>query len=300
MSRRALVLFGAMCVVWGIPYLLIKIAVAQVSVPVLVFARCTVGALVLLPLAIRPGATALLRAHWRPLLVFAVIEIIGPWALLSDAEQHLDSSLTGLLVAAVPIVAVVAGRIVGDRERLGPSRWAGLVLGLAGVGVLAAPHLGGGSGWAVAEVLLVAVGYASGPVLAAHRLAAVPGLLMTATCLTVAAVVYLVPALLTWPATLPDPAALASLGALGLLCTALAFLGFFALIREIGPARAVVITYVNPAVAVAAGVALLGEPLTPVMLVAFAAILAGSLLATRRPRQEAQRLPSGARSASTR
>ena len=116
MSRRGWVLFAAMCVLWGIPYLLIKVAVAEVSVAVLVFARTALGALVLLPLAARPGAVTVVRAHWRALLVFALVEIIGPWALLSDAERVLDSSLTGLLVAAVPIIAVLAGR-AGGRHR---------------------------------------------------------------------------------------------------------------------------------------------------------------------------------------
>jgi drug/metabolite transporter (DMT)-like permease len=284
MLGRGGVLFGAMCVLWGIPYLLIKVAVAEVAVPVLVLARCAVGAAVLLPLALRPGAAGLLRAHWRPLLLFAAVEIIGPWALLSDAERRLDSSLTGLLVAAVPIVAVLAERASGGGERLGPLRVAGLALGLGGVALLAAPHLGGGTALAVGEVLLVAVGYATGPVIAARRLTAVPGLLTTAACLTLASLVYLPFALLTWPRRLPGPDVLAALGALGLLCTATAFVLFFALIREIGPARAVVITYVNPAVAVAAGVLVLREPLTALTAVAFVLVLGGSLLATTRRR----------------
>jgi drug/metabolite transporter (DMT)-like permease len=277
-------LFAAMCVLWGIPYLLIKVAVAEVSVSVLVFARTALGALVLLPLAARSGAVAVVRAHWRWLLVFAVVEIIGPWALLSDAERLLDSSLTGLLVAAVPIIAVVAGRLAGDRERLGPLRWVGLALGLAGVAVLAAPHLDRGSGLAIGEVMLVAVGYAVGPIIAARRLGEVPNLLMTATCLGFAALVYLVPAALTRPVALPAPEVLFALGGLGLLCTAAAFVLFFELIGEVGPTRAVVFTYVNPAVAVAAGVLLLGEPLTVTVVAAFALILLGSVLATRRRR----------------
>jgi drug/metabolite transporter (DMT)-like permease len=284
MSRRGWLLFAAMCVLWGIPYLLIKVAVAEVSVSVLVFARTALGALVLLPLAARSGAVAVVRAHWRWLLVFAVVEIIGPWALLSDAERLLDSSLTGLLVAAVPIIAVVAGRLAGDRERLGPLRWVGLALGLAGVAVLAAPHLDRGSGLAIGEVMLVAVGYAVGPIIAARRLGEVPNLLMTATCLGFAALVYLVPAALTRPVALPAPEVLFALGGLGLLCTAAAFVLFFELIGEVGPTRAVVFTYVNPAVAVAAGVLLLGEPLTVTVVAAFALILLGSVLATRRRR----------------
>jgi drug/metabolite transporter (DMT)-like permease len=273
-----------MCVLWGIPYLLIKVAVAEVSVAVLVFARTALGALVLLPLAVRPGAVTVVRAHWRALLVFALVEIIGPWALLSDAERVLDSSLTGLLVAAVPIIAVLAGRLAGDTERLGPLRWAGLGLGLAGVALLAAPHVNAGSGLAVGEVLLVAVGYAVGPIIAARKLGEVPNMLVTASCLGFAALVYLPPALLTMPAALPAPEVLLALAGLGLLCTAAAFVLFFELIGEVGPTRAVVFTYVNPAVAVAAGVLLLGEPLTATVLAAFVLILLGSVLATRQRR----------------
>jgi drug/metabolite transporter (DMT)-like permease len=283
-SRRGWVLFAAMCVLWGIPYLLIKVAVAEVSVAVLVFARTALGALVLLPLAARPGAVTVVRAHWRALLVFALVEIIGPWALLSDAERVLDSSLTGLLVAAVPIIAVLAGRVAGDTERLGPLRWAGLGLGLAGVALLAAPHVNAGSGFAIGEVLLVAVGYAVGPIIAARKLGEVPNMLVTASCLGFAALVYLPPALLTMPAALPAPEVLLALAGLGLLCTAAAFVLFFELIGEVGPTRAVVFTYVNPAVAVAAGVLLLGEPLTATVLAAFVLILLGSVLATRQRR----------------
>jgi len=273
-----------MCVLWGIPYLLIKVAVAEVSVAVLVFARTALGALVLLPLAVRPGAVTVVRAHWRALLVFALVEIIGPWALLSDAERVLDSSLTGLLVAAVPIIAVLAGRLAGDTERLGPLRWTGLGLGLAGVALLAAPHVNAGSGFAIGEVLLVAVGYAVGPIIAARKLGEVPNLLVTASCLGFAALVYLPPALLTMPAALPAPEVLLALAGLGLLCTAAAFVLFFELIGEVGPTRAVVFTYVNPAVAVVAGVLLLGEPLTATVLAAFVLILLGSVLATRQRR----------------
>jgi len=284
MTRRGWVLFAAMCVLWGIPYLLIKVAVAEVSVAVLVFARTALGALVLLPLAVRPGAVTVVRAHWRALLVFALVEIIGPWALLSDAERVLDSSLTGLLVAAVPIIAVLAGRLAGDTERLGPLRWAGLGLGLAGVALLAAPHVNAGSGFAIGEVLLVAVGYAVGPIIAARKLGEVPNMLVTASCLGFAALVYLPPALLTMPAALPAPEVLLALAGLGLLCTAAAFVLFFELIGEVGPTRAVVFTYVNPAVAVVAGVLLLGEPLTATVLAAFVLILLGSVLATRQRR----------------
>jgi drug/metabolite transporter (DMT)-like permease len=280
LSGRGWVLFALMGVLWGIPYLMIKVAVEGVSVPMVVFARTAVGAAILLPLALRAGRPTWLRERWRPLLAFAVIEIMIPWGLLSEAERHITSSMTGLLIAATPIVAVLVGRLTGDAERLGPARWAGLVIGLAGVAVLAGPAMGDGSPWAIVEVLLVAVCYATAPIIAARRLSDVPALPMTAVCLGGAALVYAPPAILTWPQTLPDGRVLAALAGLAVLCTALAFLVFFALIREVGPSRALVFTYVNPAVAVTAGVLVLGEPLTATILVSFVLILAGSVLAT--------------------
>lgn len=284
MSRRGWVLFALMSVLWGVPYLLIKVAVEDVSVPVVVFARTALGALVLLPAAIRVGGFDQVRRHWRPLLAFAAVEIIGPWALLSDAERRLSSSMTGLLIAAVPIVSAVLARATGVSERLGPLRWSGLLLGLAGVAVLAAPHLGGADAapWPVAEVLLVVLGYATAPMIMARRLRDVPSLPLTASCLALAALIYAPPAIATWPAEPPAGRVLAALGGLGLVCTAAAFLVFFELIREVGPARAMVFTYVNPAVAVAAGVLVLGEPLSVTIAAAFALILCGSAMATAR------------------
>jgi drug/metabolite transporter (DMT)-like permease len=285
MSRKGWALFAVMCVVWGIPYLFIKIAVGEVSVPVVVFARTAMGAVLLLPLALRAagrggGQLRVLRAHWRPLVAFAALEMIVPWGLLSSAERRLPSSLAGLLIAAVPIISVVAARLTGGTERLSLRRWAGLVVGLAGVAVLAAPDLTGGNGWAVTEVLLVALGYATAPLIAARKLADVPALPMTTACLTLAALAWLPPAILTWPHQVPSGKALAALAALGAVCTAFAFIVFLGLIREVGTSRAMVFTYVNPAVAVAAGVAFLAEPFTVTMAVAFALILAGCLLAT--------------------
>jgi len=284
-SRKGWVLFAVMCLVWGIPYLFIKIAVGEVSVPVVVFARTALGALVLLPLALHSarkggGQLGTLRRHWRPLVAFAVLEMIVPWGLLSAAERKLPSSLAGLLIAAVPIISVVAARLTGGTERLSPRRWAGLVIGLAGVVLLAAPDLGGGSGLAVAEVLLVALGYATAPLIAARKLADVPALPMTAACLSLGALVWLPAAVLTWPHQVPSGRVLGALAALGVICTACAFLVFLALIREAGTSRAMVFTYVNPAVAVAAGVAFLSEPFTATIAASFALILAGSLLAT--------------------
>ena len=209
-----------MCVVWGIPYLFIKVAVRDVSVPMVVFTRSALGALLLLPLALRSGQLGGLRRYWRPLLAFATLEIIVPWGLLSAAEQRLPSSLAGLLIAAVPIIGVVVARLTGGTERLSPRRWTGLIIGLAGVAVLAAPDLGSGNGWAIGEVLLVAVCYASAPLIATRKLADVPALPMTAACLTLAALVYTPAAAVTWPRQLPSAQVLAALAGLGVICTA--------------------------------------------------------------------------------
>jgi drug/metabolite transporter (DMT)-like permease len=298
-SRRGWVLFAIMCVVWGIPYLLIKVAVGGVSVPMVVFSRTALGALILLPLALRSGQFGALRPVWRWVVAFAALEMIVPWGLLSNAEQHLPSSLAGLLIAAVPIIGVVIARLTGgtvsantvsaSTERLSPRRWAGLLVGLAGVAVLAAPHLAGGHAWPIAEVLLVAVGYATAPLIAARKLADVPALPMTTVCLILAALIYTPAAVVTWPRHLPSGQVLASLAALGVICTAAAFLVFLRLIREVGPTRAMVFTYVNPAVAVAGGVLVLGEPFTVTIAAAFVLILAGCVLATASRRGQSDR-----------
>jgi drug/metabolite transporter (DMT)-like permease len=271
-----------MCVIWGIPYLLIKVAVEGVSVPVLVFVRTAVGAAVLLPLALRGGQLAGLVRHWRPLLIFAAIEIIFPWWLLTDAERRITSSTAGLIIAAAPILAVVMARAIGDSERLNRRGWFGLALGFTGVAVLVGPDLGGSDPWSIIEVLLAACGYAAAPLLAAHRLKDVPTLPTVAACLTFSALVYSPAAVVTWPSAMPAGRVLAALVGLAVICTALAFLTFFALIREVGPSRAMVFTYVNPAVAVVAGVLILSEPLHGTMIAAFTLILLGSVLATQR------------------
>jgi drug/metabolite transporter (DMT)-like permease len=291
-SLRGWVLFAAMSIIWGIPYLLIKVAVEGVSVPVLVLARTAIGAAVLLPIMLyRREWTEVLR-HWKPVLGFAFFEMIAAWLLLSDAERHLTSSLTGLLIAATPIVVAVLDRFTGGERRMGVKRMVGLGIGFAGVAVLAGPELTGGSAWSVAEVLLVSTCYAIAPLIAARYLSDVPALPLTAACLGVAAVVYALPAAATWPTEMPSTHVLLAIGALALICTALAFLVFFALIREVGPARALVFTYVNPAVALAAGVLILNEPVTAWNLGGLALILTGSVLATRRPDAEATNIPT--------
>jgi drug/metabolite transporter (DMT)-like permease len=201
---------------------------------------------------------------------------------LSEAETRLSSSLSGLLIASVPILVAVFSLLTGGQERLNAVRWAGLLVGLGGVTLLVAGGETHGDAGSIVEVLLVAVGYATGPLIIARKLSALPSLGMTAVCLAFAAIIYAPVAAMSWPAAVPSANVLAALASLGVLCTAVAFLAFFALIAEAGPARAAVITYVNPAVAVSLGIGVLGERLTISMAVAFVLILGGSVLATRR------------------
>jgi drug/metabolite transporter (DMT)-like permease len=224
-----------------------------------------------------------LRQHWRALLVFTVLEMTMPWLLLSWAEQDLSSSLTGLLVAGVPFVAALTARLAGDEDRLSPVRVAGMVVGVVGIALLLGLDVGGAQLTAIAAVALVVVGYATAPMVISRKLPDVPGVTASAFALVVTAVVYApfaVPQLGT-AADAPADAWL-SVAALGVVCTAVALALFFALIREVGPQRALVITFVNPAVAVLLGVLLLDEPFTLGLAVGLPLVLVGCALATRR------------------
>ena len=281
MTGRGWVLFASMCVLWGIPYLLIKVAVEDVSPAMLVLARTGIASLLLLPIAAARNELRQLLPHWRPLLAFAGIEIALPWVLLGSAETRISSSLTALLIAAVPLVGTGIALVTVPRERLTLDRGAGLVLGMAGVASIVGLGIEGASPVAIVQVLLVAVCYAVGPAILQRWLAELPPLGVIAASLGVSALVYLPITALAGPGSAPSFDALASIVVLAVLCTAIAFLVFFALITEIGPVRATVITYVNPAVAAVLGVVVLDEAFTVGMMVGFVLVLAGSILATR-------------------
>jgi len=281
MTRRGLLLFAAMCVIWGIPYLLIRVSVKEISPATLVLARTVVAAALLLPIAAYRRELRPLLPHWRPLLAFAAIEIALPWILLGAAEQHVSSSLTGLLIAAVPLVGAVIARTTGTRERFGLQSGSGLLLGLAGVAAIVGVNVRGTTLGPLVEIGLVAVCYAVGPAILQRWLSDLPALGVIAGALGVTALAYVPIAAFSLPTEAPSAKVVGSVLTLAVVCTAVAFLLFFALIAEIGAVRATVITYVNPAVAAALGVGLLGERFTAGMGVGFALVLAGSALATR-------------------
>jgi drug/metabolite transporter (DMT)-like permease len=281
MTPRGWLLFASMCVIWGIPYLLIKVAVEDVSPAMLVLARTGIAALLLLPIAAARAELRPILAHWRAVLAFAAIEIAIPWVLLGAAETELSSSLTGLLIAAVPLIGTLIALRTGTRERLSVGRAAGLLLGLAGVASIVGLSIEGASLVPLAEIALVAVCYAVGPLILQRWLSNLPALGVVAIALALTAVAYVPITALSGAGETPSPTAAGAIGALAVVCTALAFLLFFALIAEIGPVRATVITYVNPAVAAVLGVAILSEDFTAGMGIGFALVLVGSVLATR-------------------
>ncbi len=287
MSRRGWLLFIAMGVIWGIPYLLIKVAVSDLHPAMLVLLRTSIGALLLVPWAASRGALRPLLPHWRAILIYTAVEVAMPWLLLSDAERRLSSSLTGLLVAAVPSVGALLLWLTRSGDRVDFRRIAGLAIGFFGVATLVGLDVSFRDFGAVGEVMLVAVGYATGPMIISRKLNDLPSVGVVAASLALTGLVYLPFGLLNLPAAMPPIPVLLSVTILGVVCTALAFLLFFALIAEVGPARATVITYVNPAVALLLGVLILGEPFTFGAGAGFLLIVLGSYLATRRTRQAA-------------
>lgn len=282
MSRRGILLFAAMCVIWGIPYLMIRVAVRELAPVTLVFLRTGIAALLLLPFALWRGELRPLFAHWRALLVYTGIEVALPWFLLAKAETKLSSSLTGLLIAAVPLVGAVVAALTGERERQGTRRWLGLLVGVIGVAAIVGLDVGQVHVVPLLQIAAVTVCYAVGPIIFARYLGAAPALGVVVASLVLTAVVYAPLAGFRWPDSMPSAHVVESVLGLAIVCTALAFIIFFALIREVGPVRATVITYVNPAVAAVVGVLLLDETITVGMIVGFVLVLAGTVIATGR------------------
>ena len=270
-----------MCVIWGIPYFLIRVSVSELSPATLVFVRTGAAAAVLLPIVFARGGLKTIGGKWPALAAFAAVEIAIPWFFLASAEQHITSALAGLLIAAVPLVGVVVVTALGNREHLAPASLSGLLLGMAGVALIVGFDLRASNGLALVEMVIVVIGYALGPVILSRYLTGVPSVTVIGVSLALCCLAYAPAGLLQWPRTVPTPQVIGAVAALAIVCTAIAFLIFFALIAEIGPVRSTVITYVNPAVAAAVGVSVLRETFTLAMGLGFVLVLAGSVLATR-------------------
>lgn len=283
MTRKGWLLFCAMSVIWGIPYLFIRIAVRELDPSVVVFARVGIAALVLLPIAVQRKVLGKLRGHWLRVAGLAIVQIAAPFLLISFGEQHIASSLTSLLIAADPLLVVLFALRFDAGERAGGLRLVGLLIGMIGVIALLGLDVGGDSQKLLGAglILLAAAGYAAGALLIKRpSIAALPSLgVVTVECITSTLVISPL-ALNRLPGHLPSVEVMVSLLVLGLICTALAYLLFFALVTEVGASRGTVITYVNPAISVLLGITLLGEPLNAALLIGFLLIIVGSWLST--------------------
>ena len=285
--RKALLLFLSVGTIWGTPYFFIAIAIEHFQTPSIVFLRVFLGALILMPIAISRGMIIPALRVWPAVLAFAVLEMVGPWFLITEAERSISSSLAGLLITTVPFIAAFLVGLLGDKAAWHPLTILGLVLGFAGVVSLVGIDVFSGDLvlTPVLMMLAAAVGYAVAPIIANRMPSDVPTLGVIALSLTMVSVIYLPVAAVTLPqdiAASPTLEAWGSVVFLGAVCSALAFVIFFAVIREIGPARASLITYVNLAVAVVLGVVFLGEELTTGVFVGLPLVVAGSYLASRR------------------
>ena len=284
MSRRALWLFLAVGVIWGIPYLFIKIALVELAPHEIVFIRTALGALLLLPLAIQRGALGPALQRWRMVLLLAMIEMFFPWIFLNMAEQRVSSGFAGLYMAMVPLLGAVALALLGERHAIAGKRLAGIATGMLGVLALVGLDTLGGHVDLVGVGLLTltVLGYTAAPILIARRLSDIPAIGVITLALGMAAVSSAPWALMTLPdQQITRPMTWISVVVLGAVCSAVAFVLFFALIAEIGAARATIITFINPAVAIVAGWMFLREPITLGTMLGFPLVLLGSWLATR-------------------
>lgn len=283
MSTRAWILFAAVSLIWGVPYLLIKIAIEGGLSPLAIAGlRVALGALVLAVLARRAGSLGGLRGRWRWLAVFAMVEIAIPFPLIAAGETKIESSTTAIVIATAPLVAALLALRLEPEERLTGVRLAGLLVGLAGVAALVGVHLetGGGELLGIAMVLVAACAYAFGAMIIKHRLGDLDPVASMGASLAIATVVLAPPGAVGLVGTSPSAGALVAVVVLGLLCTAAALVLMAMLVEEAGPSRALVVTYVNPVIAVALGVVFLGEDPGPVAFLGLLAILAGSWLST--------------------
>ena len=276
--------FALLGFLWGTPYLFLKVAVEEIPTAAIVFFRVLVGAIVLIPIALRGKNLAIARKYWSFVFLYAITELIGPWYLITHAEQKLTSGLTGLLVATVPIWSAVLASVFGDHTVWHKSRLFGLVVGFIGVvAVVGIESLSGRQDIvSILMVLLAAIGYAYAINMINRRIPEVPGIAINTWAMIITMIVYLPFVFLNMPTEVPSIEAIGSVLALGVFCTAIAFIIFFKLVAEVGPPRASFITYLNTAVAVLLGVVILGEPITLGIALGLPLVLIGSYFASRK------------------
>jgi len=284
MSRRNWVLFFLVGLLWGIPYLLMKVAVRELSPALIVFDRVFIGSLVLIPIAIRRKTLAPAFAHMKYIAIYAVGEMVLPWILITSAEKKVSSGLAGLLVSTVPIWSTIMASFNGDKSVWHHKRLFGLILGFVGLVLVVGieSFSGNQSLLAIGMILLASLGYSASTIMVNAKIPHVDGIAINGIAMVITAVVYLPFAVINWPSHVPSGEATLSLIALGLFPTAMAFIYFFQLMKSIGPTRSSLVTYLNTAFAVLLGVILLHEPLTVGIMVGLPLVLVGSYFASRK------------------
>ena len=284
MSRRNWFLFFFVGFIWGIPYLLIKVAVEDLSPPVIVFARVAIGAAILIPIAMKRGSLMPAIKAWKYVIPYAIGEMVGPWFLITAAEQKMTSGLTGLLVATVPIWTTIIASLHGDKTVWQAKRLLGILVGFVGIILVVGIESFSGrqSIVAIAMVLIASIGYSWAVTMITTKVPHIEPISINGVAMVFTAIVYLPFALIYAPDKAPSMEALGSVLVLGLFPTAMAFILFFQLIKDIGTARGSLVTYLNTAFAVILGVIILREPFTLGIALGLPLVLIGSYFASRK------------------
>jgi len=286
MSRRAYFHFAVSGLFWGIPYLLMKVAVADIPPAVIVCGRVLIGAAILIPIAIHQKVLMDAIRGWRFVLPYAIFEMMIPWILITNAEKKISSGLAGLLIATVPIWSTIFVSMSGDKTVWHSKRLVGMLVGFIGlIGLVGYESIIGSSDpLSIAMMLVAAISYSYAVNTISQKLPDVSGIAINGLAMVITSIAYAPLMIVQFPevSTVSTESAV-SLLALGVFCTALAFISFFIVLKEIGPARASIGTYVNTAVAVVLGVLILSEPLTLGIIIGLPLVMIGSFLASRKP-----------------
>lgn len=287
MSRRGWGLFLLVGFLWGVPYLFIKVAVDPATgftPAIVVCLRTAIGALILIPWAIKDRSIGAALRGMKYVLPYAFLEMIGPWILIGTAEQKISSGLAGLLVASVPIWATIFASMQGDKTVWHHKRLFGLIIGFIGlIAVVGIESIKGSADpLSIGMILLASVGYAYAVMFVQNGLPGVSGVAINAVAMVITSLFYLPFAVTQWPTHEIGATAIWSIIGLGVLSTGVAFAIFFALTPIIGVARASLVTYINTACAVVLGVIILGEPLTIGIILGLPLVLIGSYFASRK------------------
>ncbi len=285
MSRRGWFLFSLVGLLWGVPYLFMKVAVEELSVPMIVFSRLVIGACLLIPLALREGTLRGAFKYWRYIALYAVLEMVIPWTLITNSQISLSSGVVALLVATVPIWATLFAHHSGDSTAAHRTRIFGIAIGLLGISLIVGIESVSDftNFLALAQVLVAAASYAWAVNMITRKAPGTSGLAINGIAMTISSVIFAPFALQSWPSEMPSTEVILSTLGLGVFCSGLAFWVFFLVLAEIGPARASLVVYPNTAVAVLLGILILREEITLALAIGLPLVLAGSYLASRKP-----------------